>query len=148
MADDAENLNISERKSSHGGARSGAGRKPKIVDVKVLERAASIGCTVDEISALAGITLPTLLSRIAQDPSIGEAIERARDTGRATLRRMQWNGAKAGNATMLIWLGKQILGQRDQIDQNLSGEIGLYRLTEDELRVRAHALLAKASNDG
>jgi hypothetical protein len=29
------------------------------------------------------------------------------------LRRLQWKGAEAGNPTMLIWLGKQMLGQRD-----------------------------------
>ena len=28
---------------------------------------------------------------------------------------MQWKAAANGNATMLIWLGKQMLGQVDQI---------------------------------
>ena len=32
-----------------------------------------------------------------------------------SLRRKQWNLAKT-NATMAIWLGKQYLGQKDNID--------------------------------
>ncbi len=29
---------------------------------------------------------------------------------------MQWKAAKAGNVTMQIWLGKQLLGQKDKSD--------------------------------
>jgi len=34
--------------------------------------------------------------------------------GRVSLRRAQFKAAHAGNPAMLIWLGKQNLGQRDQ----------------------------------
>ena len=34
--------------------------------------------------------------------------------GRITLRKKQFEVAKAGNVTMLIWLGKQYLGQTDK----------------------------------
>ena len=51
---------------------------------------------------------------MARNPEIEAAIERGADRGKATLRRMQWKGAQAGNPTMLIWLGKQLLGQKDR----------------------------------
>jgi hypothetical protein len=35
---------------------------------------------------------------------------------KASLRRIQWKLAEAGNATMCVWLGKQLLGQRDKFD--------------------------------
>jgi hypothetical protein len=34
------------------------------------------------------------------------------------LRRLQWKLARAGNATMLIWLGKQWLGQTDKVESD------------------------------
>ena len=42
------------------------------------------------------------------------AIDEARESGKATLRRLQWQRATAGSDTMCIWLGKQLLGQRDR----------------------------------
>src|ERR1700733_12745902 len=89
------------------------GRPPAVIDLLTVERAASIGCTVEEIAAILGIARSTLFERKADDPAIEDAIERGRETGRATLRRLQWDRAQQGSDTMLIWLGKQMLGQRD-----------------------------------
>jgi len=43
------------------------------------------------------------------------------DEGKSSLRRNQWKSAQDGNVTMQIWLGKQMLGQRDKsdVDQTL-----------------------------
>lgn len=105
------------------GIKRGRGRPAgsnKEIDVKTVESAAGIGCTVEEIAAVVGVSTKTIYSRMKDAPEIMEAIERGRETGKATLRRLQWQGAQAGNATMLVWLGKQILGQRDQVDTNIS----------------------------
>lgn len=40
-------------------------------------------------------------------------IENGRANGRMSLKRKQFDLAMKGNVTMLIWLGKQTLGQRD-----------------------------------
>jgi hypothetical protein len=37
---------------------------------------------------------------------------------------MQFKAAEGGNATMLIWLGKQYLGQSDKTQHELSGPGG------------------------
>ena len=81
------------------------------VDLAVVEGLASIGCTLDELAAVVGLTKRTLIRR-RDDPRFLEAIERGRAKGRASLRRLQWEAAKAGNITAQIWLGKQLLGQR------------------------------------
>lgn len=128
-------------------AENPVGRPPIVFDPDVIEGLAAIQCTNEEIAAVVGCSADTIERRIRDDPEFAEALQRGKARGRETLRRTQWQGAMDGNPTMLIWLGKQVLGQRDHIDQNLSGEIGLYRLTEDELRVRAHSLLAKASGE-
>lgn len=44
--------------------------------------------------------------------------------GKTSLRRLQFELARKGNATMLIWLGKQYLGQTDKpIAEELDEEI-------------------------
>lgn len=111
----------------------GAGRPVKQIDVGVLKRAAMIGCTSGELAAVLGVDYKTFLRRLDDDPSLQIVIEEARDQGRATLRRLQWQGAHAGDKTMLIWLGKQMLGQRDHhtIEHRIIQSLG--DLSEDEL---------------
>ena len=102
-----------------GGARLGAGRKPFKADLDGMEKLAAIGGTEEEIAAVFGCGETTL-----RRPDIKEAINRGRATGRVTLRRLQWQGAQAGNPTMLIWLGKQLLGQRDRFDTAITDASG------------------------
>jgi hypothetical protein len=89
------------------------GRPPAVIDLVTVERAASIGCPVEEIAALLGIGRRTLYDHIERDPAVADALEKGRGTGRATIRRMQWEKAQAGDTSMLIWLGKILCGQRD-----------------------------------
>jgi len=46
------------------------------------------------------------------------------EIGRSSLRRMQWKAAENGDKTMLVWLGKQYLGQRDKQETEISGKDG------------------------
>jgi hypothetical protein len=85
-----------------------------VIDIKAVERAALIGCTADEIAVILGVPRSTFFLHKENNPEIEEAIVRGRDGGRGTLRRMQWDKAKKGSDTMLIWLGKNMLGQRDK----------------------------------
>lgn len=96
-----------------------------------------VQCTAEEISAIFGMCEDTLGRRIAERgiPGISnfsDLYKRHGGEGRASLRRMQWKAAQAGNATMLIWLGKQMLGQRDK--QEISGPDGGPIQTEDVTR--------------
>jgi len=50
-----------------------------------------------------------------QQRKFAEAMERGRAKGRISVRRHQMKLLEAGNATMAVWLGKQLLGQRDVI---------------------------------
>jgi hypothetical protein len=97
------------------------GRPKADIDIVAAERGASIGCTMEEIATLVGVGRRTLIDRVKVDPELREAIDRGREQGRTTLRRLQWKAAEDGNPTMLIWLGKQLLGQRDK--QEINGAI-------------------------
>ncbi len=80
------------------------------IDESLVEKLASIGCTMKEIASVAGCSVDTLERRFA------DTIKRGQDKGRTSLRRFQWKAAEAGNVTMLIWLGKQLLGQSDKAE--------------------------------
>jgi hypothetical protein len=95
------------------------GGRPKLkIDLDQVEKLAVIGCTLEEIGAVLKISKRTLIRR-NKESKFREAMERGELSGRASLRRAQRKVALAGNATMLIWLGKNILGQRDNpVDSN------------------------------
>ena len=101
------------------GTGPGPGGRPRVeIDLGLVERSAHIGCTNDEIVALLGIGRSTFYDRLKDDPELQEVIDRGRAVGRATLRRLQWQGAESGNPTMLIWLGKQMLDQKDKLENS------------------------------
>ena len=46
---------------------------------------------------------------------------------------MQWSAAENGNSTMLVWLGKQYLNQKDKQEQTISGEhVHAYKWIDDD----------------
>lgn len=75
-----------------------------------IQKLASIGCTDSEIEAVAGISRRSLHRQFAQ------YIRKGREEGKVRLRQLQMKAAAAGNVAMLIFLGKNILGQRDNPD--------------------------------
>jgi hypothetical protein len=110
-------------------------RPRKEIDEKVVRRLAGIGCTVAEMAAVTGVDKRTLERRFAAH------IEKGREQGKRSLRRMQWKAAKGGNVTMLIWLGKQLLAQQDRLEH--TGRDGgpiqtetrkVEEMSDDELR--------------
>jgi hypothetical protein len=59
-----------------------------------------------------------------RDPAVADAIEKNRGTGRASLRRLQWEKAQTGDTSMLIWLGKVMCGQRETSVVAMTGPNG------------------------
>lgn len=96
------------------------GRPPIPIDWKVVYRLAMIHCTPVEIAAVMGLHEVSLIGR-KEFPSVyREGWER----GKMSLRRMQWLKAKEGNTQMLVFLGKNILHQRDYWTGELTGKDG------------------------
>ncbi len=65
----------------------------------------------------------TIESRRRQ-PEFAAVMNRGRAKGRISVRRAQMRLMDAGNAAIAIWLGKQLLGQRDVTPLELSGPSG------------------------
>lgn len=106
-----------------GGARQGAGRKPTKIDLGELEKLCSLQCTDEELGAFFGVSARTIENRRKQ-PKFAEVMSRGRAKGKISVRRAQMKLLDSGNATMGVWLGKQLLGQRDVTPIELSGPDG------------------------
>jgi hypothetical protein len=65
-----------------------------------------------------------------------------RERGKARLRRTQFKLAET-NVAMAIWLGKQLLGQRDRIEQEHSGKVDVnHQAVVDYVRRNAIRVLS------
>jgi hypothetical protein len=83
------------------------GRDKKVVPPKDVERLAQMGCKDSEIADWFGVDENTLRYNFSVELLKGKlALNQS-------LRQAQIRLALSGNATMLIWLGKNILGQTD-----------------------------------
>lgn len=101
--------------------------------LKQMVGAGSIQCTVSETAAVLGVTKLTL-ERFWNDwPDARELWEKARETGKTSLRRKQIQVALKGNPQMLIWTGKQYLGQSDK--QEVTATLTLESLILQSLNV-------------
>ena len=83
------------------------GQEMAVVPPDQVEELAGIGCSNKEIAAFYGVK-DTALTR-----NFAEQLTKGREGMKQRLRKAQLTLALTGNATMLIWLGKNILGQTD-----------------------------------
>jgi hypothetical protein len=93
-------------------------RPKKEIDFELLADLCQILCTREEICSIFDMDEKTLNARLQE--KYGETFslyyKKAAAGGTTSLRRKQYHVAMSGNVTMLIWLGKQLLGQRDKIE--------------------------------
>ena len=92
-----------------------AGR-PKIkIDYETVKKLASIMCTEKEIASFLGCNERTL----QRDEEFCRIFKEGKETGKMSLRRMQWKLAEKSYA-MAIFLGKNYLGQRDNFPDEVN----------------------------
>lgn len=92
------------------------GRPKKILTaegLRVIENLSRVQCTDEEIASVIGCSVDVLTNK-NNKKAFAEAKEKGLQSGKASIRRMQYKAAEAGNPTMLIWLGKQYLGQTEK----------------------------------
>ena len=83
------------------------GRDKTVIPPEEVFKLASIGCKDIEIADWFGIDNNTLRYNFSAE------LTKGREHLKQSLRRAQLEVALKGNAVMLIWLGKQYLGQTD-----------------------------------
>tara|TARA_R110000764_G_scaffold35177_2_gene78536 strand:+ start:2452 stop:2790 length:339 start_codon:yes stop_codon:yes gene_type:complete len=93
-------------------------------NLEALESLCRLNCTHAEIAAYFNVSLKTVERRYKEELDFAAAVDRGKATGRLSLRRKQIELVDNGNASMAIWLGKQLLNQTDkqEIDQYNHGD--------------------------
>jgi len=89
------------------GLEVGRGNNKKVIPPDEVYYLASLGCNYRELAEWFGVPEDTL--RYNFKPYV----EKAREETKQRLRQAQIKLALSGNAVMLIWLGKQMLGQTE-----------------------------------
>lgn len=82
--------------------------------IDLVQALGRLQCTNEEIASCLGTTDTTLLNAQNKEVFLG-ALEKGKAEGRMSLRRIQMKLAET-SATMAIFLGKQILGQRENVE--------------------------------
>jgi len=79
------------------------------IDTEQVKKLAILGCTNKEIGDFFGCSADLI------EKSYSEYLTKGRAEMKMRLRQLQWKSAEKGNVVMQIWLGKQILGQSENI---------------------------------
>lgn len=93
--------------------------RPKIqIDYNTVEKLANIQCTQEEIASFLCVSVRTL----QRDEEFCRIYKKGQENGKMSLRRIQYKLAEK-NAAMAIFLGKQYLGQRDNVEVKAPEEL-------------------------
>lgn len=95
-----------------------AGRPKKQIDKDQFEKLCGLQCTLEEFCCYFSCNTDTLEKwcKKIYKMNFSEIFRIKRGNGKISLRRKQFELAMSGNPTMLIWLGRNMLGQTDKID--------------------------------
>lgn len=116
------------------GPKKGEGGAPeKMIDWKIFESLCSLQCTQAEILSVLNVDNQTLTKHVKKHygKTYSQVYEEKRQGGLASIRRAQYKKAMAGDTTMLIWIGKNWLDQKDNRDVNVNTNIN-QRVTIDD----------------
>jgi hypothetical protein len=95
-------------------------RPRKVLNKGLVLKLSAHGLTQEEIASVCDCSV-SLITKKYHD-----VWERGQTMMKASLKRRQFHVAMKGNTTMLVWLGKQHLGQRDNIDSTIDNRHTYY----------------------
>lgn len=107
-------------------AKHAGGRPPIEIRWEDFDKLCALHCTQLELASWFKCSVDTIARAVQKKwrISFAEYYEEKAAAGRISLRRKQYELAMSGNITMLIWLGKQWLDQREQSKMELIGSLG------------------------
>lgn len=120
------------------------------IDWTEFDKLAQMGCTLREVSGWFNCSEDTIERAVRRKHKIGfaEYIGQKGSVGAIALRRRQMEVAMTGNVAMLIWLGKNRLGQADEMKvstENLNLNVSPEQtMSEKELNDGIRKLLGRA----
>ena len=96
-----------------------AKRGPKIIEINWVDfdKLCHMQAPLSEIASWFDCSEDTIERRVKEEHGMkfADYYAQKRGKGKVALRRKQFDVAMSGDKTMLIWRGKQYLGQQDQV---------------------------------
>lgn len=116
----------------------------RAIDLESVRALAAIGATQAEMAIALGTSVGWLERETEKNPAMAIAVETGYTEMKHSLRRAQLAMALSGSAAMLIWLGKQHLGQSDKqdIESNTTININVQRAMDELRNIPKDQLLA------
>lgn len=92
-------------------------RPRKEINWEEFDKLCAIQCTQKELADWFDVSVDTIERAVKREKNCGfaEYYAQRRGKGKISLRRAQFQAAMNGNTALLIWLGKQYLGQTERI---------------------------------
>jgi len=92
------------------------GRPRTQINWEEFDKLCTLHCTLSEIAAWFKCDEKTIETACLREKkqTFSDYYKSASATGKMSLRRWQMKAAEKGNPAMLIWMGKQLLGQKDK----------------------------------
>lgn len=119
------------------------------IELSDIRQLAALQCTEAEAASFFNISTKKFKEILSKFPDVADAWEQGKNLGKTTLRRKQLRLASTSSA-MAIFLGKQMLGQKDVNTTELTGPNGgpiestdFSSLSQDE-RNQLREILSKA----
>lgn len=97
------------------------------IDKNTFEKLCGMWCTLIEIADFFGVSEDTV-ERWCQktyEMRFADIYKKRSSQGNISLRRWQLKSAEKGNVTMQIWLGKQHLGQKENVEADTDKSNGI-----------------------
>ncbi len=121
------------------------GRPEILIDWVEFDKLCGFQCTLKEIASFFDCSEDTIERAVQKyfNCNFADYFELKRGKGFASLRRRQFELAMEGNPTMLIWLGKQWLGQveRQEVTGKDGGPVDYRDISDEEIEARARKIL-------
>lgn len=104
-----------------------AGRPRKEIDQNEFEKLCALQCTLAEITEWFDVSSKTLEAwcKRTYKENFSQVFRKKREKGKISLRRMQFRLAEKSPA-MAIFLGKNLLGQRDRVEQEIDASTTIH----------------------
>lgn len=115
--------------------------RPRIeIKQEDFEKLCAMQCTLIEIAGFFDCCEDTIENwcRRTYDETFSDVYKKKSAKGKISIRRSQFKAADAGNASMLIWLGKQYLGQSDKQEVVLTNDDDSVIRMEEYFREKAN----------
>lgn len=124
------------------------GRPRKEIAQHTFEGLCEIQCTLQEIAGVLRVSEDTVERWCERTYELGfaDTYKKFSASGKTSLRRQQFELANKGNATMLIWLGKQYLRQTDKPIAEEDEEVNLEEFSKSFVSLMQEAAMRHRAN--